>query len=125
LKARIKKFVIVSADDIAIVLLLIALSYYLLRQYFYIIALTASIFLIIFLLIKYKLLYQVLDDEYRISYDLVNEKGIVIKDLDPEGLIKLKGEIWRARSIRNQSIKKGKEVIVIKRKDLLLLVDEQ
>lgn len=125
LRTRIKKFIIISIDDIAIVLFIIALSYYLARQYFYIIAIVASTSLITFLVIKYKLLYIVLDDKPKINYNLVNKKGIVIKDLNPEGLIKINGEIWKARSIKNETIEKGKEVIVIRRKNLLLLVDKK
>ena len=125
MKTKLKKFLIISLDDIAIAFLVLIASYYLIPEYSIIITIIAIVALTAFLLIKYELLSPVLDDKPRVNYDLVNSVGVVIKDLDPIGLIKLNGEIWKARSIRDQIIRTGKEVVVVRRKGLLLLVDEK
>ena len=42
---------------------------------------------------------------------MVSGKGKVVSPLDPEGVIKISGELWRARSVI-QKIDVGEEVIV-------------
>lgn len=55
---------------------------------------------------------------------IVGKKGSVIKDLNPEGEVRIEGIIWRARSRNSDRIEQGKEVVVVDREDLLLIVEE-
>ncbi|MGC8663130.1 MAG: NfeD family protein [Thermoplasmata archaeon] len=54
--------------------------------------------------------------------DVQNEAGIAITDIQPgkEGVIKIKNELWSARS--DEKIKKGDIVIVFKKEGLYLIV---
>lgn len=49
-------------------------------------------------------------------------EGKVVQELNPEGLIKARGEIWRARSAEGERIPEGASVEVLEQKGLLLLV---
>lgn len=49
-------------------------------------------------------------------------KGIVVKDIDPEGMIKARGEIWKARSENGSTISSGTEVEVVRAETLILWV---
>lgn len=51
---------------------------------------------------------------------LVGERGIALNDFDSKGLIKVKGEIWRARN--EEKISRNDQVIVKDVKNLELLV---
>jgi membrane-bound serine protease (ClpP class) len=55
------------------------------------------------------------------SEGIINEAGIAISDLDPEGEIKIHGEIWRTESIEG-TIKAGSKVTVVSISDLKLKV---
>jgi membrane-bound serine protease (ClpP class) len=56
------------------------------------------------------------------NIDMVGTIGIVIENLKPEGLIKIHGEIWKALSLDNKTIKKGSVVKIILVEGLLLHV---
>ena len=56
------------------------------------------------------------------SIGLIGTKGMVIEKLDPSGLIKTHGEIWKAVSTDKKIIKKGSPVEVVKVEGLLLYV---
>jgi len=51
-----------------------------------------------------------------------NAVGLVIKALTPYGQIKLRGEIWKAKSWNQEEIKEGTRVEVIAREGMLLIV---
>jgi membrane-bound serine protease (ClpP class) len=53
---------------------------------------------------------------------MVGSEAEVIKDIDDEGEVFLKGEYWRATS--EMSIKKGAKVRVVKVEGLSLIVEE-
>jgi membrane-bound serine protease (ClpP class) len=55
------------------------------------------------------------------SQGIIDETGVAITDLDPEGEIKVHGEIWRAESIED-IIKSGSRVIVVSLSNLKLKV---
>ncbi|MGC8686701.1 MAG: NfeD family protein [Thermoplasmata archaeon] len=55
---------------------------------------------------------------------IIGKKGVVIKELNPEGEVRVEGIIWRARSKDGKKIEIGKEAIVVSRDDLLLIVEE-
>ena len=56
------------------------------------------------------------------SIGMVGTIGIVIENLNPEGLIKTHGEIWKALSLDNKTIKKGSVVKIISVECLLIHV---
>lgn len=56
------------------------------------------------------------------SYFLPPKKGIAVIDLDPEGMIKSSGELWKAQSVDGTKIAAGTEVEVVKAETLKLWV---
>ncbi len=55
--------------------------------------------------------------------ELIGEVGEVVEDLDPEGVIKLHGELWKARSRDGRVIRVGEEVKVVEVNGLVLTVE--
>jgi len=54
---------------------------------------------------------------------IIGEKAVVLKDLDPEGLVKVSGEIWKAVSAEGSKIRKGQAVKIISLEGLTLKVN--
>ncbi len=54
---------------------------------------------------------------------LIGETAVVYEDLNPEGLVKVSGEIWKALSGDGRIIKKGREVKIISLEGLTLIVN--
>ena len=54
--------------------------------------------------------------------ELIGEVGKVVEDLDPEGVIKLHGELWRAESLDGERIPAGTRVKVVRVDGLTLIV---
>ena len=55
--------------------------------------------------------------------EMVGEVGRVVEDLDPEGLVKVRGELWRAVSKDGSRIKVGEKVRVVEVRGLTLVVE--
>jgi len=55
--------------------------------------------------------------------DMVGSKGMVVSPLAPEGLVRIKGELWVAKSV-NGEVEPGVEVIVVVQDRLKLVVRE-
>ncbi len=53
--------------------------------------------------------------------DMVGSKGKVVSPLTPEGLVKIKGELWIAKSVGDE-IEVGREVLVVGQDRLKLVV---
>lgn len=53
--------------------------------------------------------------------DMVNSKGKVASPLDPEGLVRIKGELWIAKS-ESGRVETGEEVTVVGQEGLKLVV---
>ena len=53
--------------------------------------------------------------------DMVGSKGKVVTPLDPEGMVRIKGELWKSRSVGGR-IDAGEEVMVVAREGLRLIV---
>ena len=53
--------------------------------------------------------------------DMINSKGRVVHALTPEGMVKIKGELWSAKS-EGESINKNEEIIVTGQDNLKLTV---
>jgi len=121
---KLRKFLIISLDDIALALAIVILTYIFLPDYFAMVTLITLSGLTIFLIAKYILVKPVLGEEGRISYDIEGKIGVVIKDIDGEGTIMVHGEKWKARGLGNKRIPRGRLVRVIRRKGLLAIVDE-
>jgi membrane-bound serine protease (ClpP class) len=56
--------------------------------------------------------------------DMVNSKGKVASPLDPEGLVKIKGELWVAKSTSGR-MDAGEEVVVVGQEGLKLIVQNK
>ncbi len=57
----------------------------------------------------------------RATADIIGRQGLVIERLDPEGQVKVEGEIWRART-DGGPIDEGTKIEVVARQGLTLLV---
>ncbi len=55
---------------------------------------------------------------------LIGLVGEVKEDLSPEGMVLIKGEIWRAKAKGDKTIEEGKKVKVVDVRDLTLIVEE-
>lgn len=55
--------------------------------------------------------------------EFAHETGVVVDDIDPEGLIKIRGELWKAKSISGEMIAVGTQVRVRERQQLVCLVE--
>ncbi len=53
--------------------------------------------------------------------DMVGAKGEVVSPLAPEGLVKIKGELWVAKSVDSE-IDTGAKVVVVRQNSLKLVV---
>ncbi len=53
---------------------------------------------------------------------IIGEIAVVCQDLNPKGLVKVDGEIWKAISDDGKKIKKGQEVMILSLKGLTLTV---
>ncbi len=85
-------------------------------------------FTFLFWLIKDALLYPFLWRSYDTNQQerpapMQGQVGIAIRDLDPEGVIRVRGEYWNARVLdENDPIARDERVLVKDRRNLLLLV---
>ncbi|MCJ7426301.1 MAG: NfeD family protein [Dehalococcoidales bacterium] len=56
--------------------------------------------------------------------DMLGMRGEVVRSLDPEGMVKIKGELWRAKSA-GRKIDTGEEVTVVGQNGLKLIVERE
>ena len=56
---------------------------------------------------------------------MIGKRGIVIEPLDPEGLIEVEGELWKAVSKKRERINTGETVRVVGNKGLTLIVERE
>ncbi|AEC51014.1 nfeD protein [Pyrococcus sp. NA2] len=54
--------------------------------------------------------------------EMIGLVGTVVEDLNPEGMIKVRGELWKARSKYGRKIEKGEKVRVVDMDGLTLIV---
>jgi membrane-bound serine protease (ClpP class) len=54
--------------------------------------------------------------------DMLGTRGEVVRSLDPEGMVRIKGELWKAKSA-GRKINTGEEVTVVGQKGLKLIVE--
>ena len=56
-------------------------------------------------------------------FSMIGQQGVVCKPLSPKGMVRIKGELWRAKALDPEStINMGKVVVVEKLKGLTLQV---
>lgn len=53
----------------------------------------------------------------------VGEEGVVKKDLDPEGMVHVRGEYWTARATDDRTLRTGERIRVVKKGERRLLVE--
>ena len=74
--------------------------------------------------ISYRLGSQALSKKSMVGLpDMVGSKGKVVSPLAPEGLVRIRGELWVAKSASGE-MRPGGEVIVVKQDGLKLVVRE-
>ncbi len=86
------------------------------------VAIIASLLLIIIVAALYRLKKSKVihgDEEF------ADIAGIVNDTIDPEGLIKIKGELWRARSRDSVTIQEGERVRILKREGMVCIVEKE
>ena len=82
-----------------------------------------AVVLIAFGYLTYKLLWPVIKDRKVCGPDsMVGLEGEVIKPLDPEGMVKIKGELWQATAACGRA-ETGMRVEVIAQEGLTLIVE--
>jgi membrane-bound serine protease (ClpP class) len=55
---------------------------------------------------------------------MLGTRGEVVKRLDPEGMVRIRGETWKAKSA-GRKIEKGAEITVVGQKGLKLIVEKK
>ena len=56
--------------------------------------------------------------------ELLSSQGIVVKECGPSGLVRIWGELWKAKSLSGSRIEVGKTVIVRHVEGLLVFVEQ-
>lgn len=85
------------------------------------VAIIASVLLVIIVAALYRLKKSKVihgEDEFADTIGIVNET------IDPEGLIKVRGEIWRAKSKGSITIPEGERVRILKREGMMCIVEK-
>ena len=78
--------------------------------------------LVVYAVITYRLGSKVLGKKPVIGLpDMVGSRGKAVTPLDPEGLVRIKGELWESTSA-DRRINTGEEVIVVEQDGLKLTV---
>ncbi|MHA1771222.1 MAG: NfeD family protein [Candidatus Thorarchaeota archaeon] len=115
------KFVVINLDDLVILIIVLAIIYWLLPTYFVPFALILMVGFVILIAAKYRLLYTALNEEPR-NYDVTEMIGETITTVTPsEGHVRIGAEIWHARS-KDAEIPVGSRVRVVSRDGMVLLV---
>lgn len=113
-------FILITLDEIAIGIALIFIIHYFTNFGWWVIG---TIIGILFILIASK--FYIFNPQFRkprIGREgMIGVSGRVIKGLNPEGQVKIKGELWNARAIENE-ISKGETIEVVNMKGLKLMV---
>ena len=56
---------------------------------------------------------------------MIGKRGVVVEPLDPEGLIEVEGELWKAVSKKRERISTGEKVRVVGNRGLTLIVERE
>ncbi len=85
------------------------------------VVLSAAVMASIFLLVAYKAAKALRRPPAVGPETLIGAVGVAVSDLDPEGEVRVQGEIWRAVSEKDW-VKRGDKVVVVRREGLKLIV---
>ena len=99
------------------------ISYYVLESIVLYSAIIGILSASVFLLIVYKVRQVYFKKPAMGPETLIGSVGVAYTDIDPEGEVRVRGEFWRARCLR-EKVKKGSRVRVLNRKGLVLIVEE-
>ena len=79
-------------------------------------------FLIFKDVVAVKFLWEVFDKRVEVGPEaLIGAEGVVVEDLDPYGLVKVKNELWSAECFNGRA-KKGEKVVVVDVRGTRLIV---
>ena len=127
-KSRLEA-VVALLDEILFLTIIIIIIIYLLYNYKVINLFEATIILSLYAMIAsyitYKL-YKVQTSSATVGPEsMIGKQGIVIEPLNPEGLIEVEGELWKAVSKNGRQINPGERVRVADHIGLTLVVERE
>ena len=109
-------------DDIAVIAIILVLLRFFNVAYSWPVILTVVFFLGIYAWVMHRMVIPALRKKVTTgSEGIYGQEGKVVKAIAPEGLIKVKGEYWQARS-KGETIEVGQIVEVIAIEGLVLIV---
>ena len=110
----ITKFILTNVEEFAFLIIVLYIVYSMWPELFFIALLVSMIGFSIFVIAKWLILKDVLSNRHY-KYEITGEEGIVTDTIAPIGFVRVRGELWRAKSVNNVEIPKGTNVRVIKR----------
>jgi membrane-bound ClpP family serine protease len=128
-KGKAVEAIIALLDEVAFVTIIVLLTLYYLYKKLIISSETLIIILIIYILSILFLFYKIYRVQTRRSAigpeSMIGKRGLVAETLDPEGLIEIEGELWKAMTRSGERIEAGEKVVVIGHKGLTLIVERE
>lgn len=112
------KFILITVDELLLVPALILGAYYFIPELLTFTIFTTILGAIVFVAVKYHLVYDSLKEGTHYLYDLHNTRCKVIETVThTTGKVKVGAEIWQARS-DNGEIPVGTEVVIVSRESM-------
>jgi membrane protein implicated in regulation of membrane protease activity len=116
------KFILITVDELLLVPLLILGAYYFIPELLPFTIVATILGAIVFVAVKYHLVYDSLKEGTDYVYDLQGTRCKVFETVTPTtGKVKVGAEIWDARS-DNGEILVGTEVVIVSRERLMVHV---
>jgi membrane protein implicated in regulation of membrane protease activity len=116
------KFIAITANELLLVPILILLAHYFVPELLSFTIVASISGAIIFVAVKYHLVYDSLQDGSYYLYDLAGTKCTVIEHVtQSSGKVKVGGEIWEARSEFGE-ISPGTKVVIVSRESFKVRV---
>ena len=116
------KFIAITVDELLLVPLFIILAYYFIPELLLFTIVVSIAGAIIFVAVKYQLVYDALQDGSYYLYEMSGIKCRAIEDITKHsGKVRIGQEIWLARS-HLEDILSGTEVIVVSRDQMKVIV---
>lgn len=116
------KFIAITIDELLLVPILIVLAYYFAPELLSFTIVVSIVGAAIFVVIKYQLVYDALQDGSYYLYDMEGIRCRTINDVTRNsGKVKVGAEIWEARSHLGD-IPSGAEVVIVSREHMKLIV---
>ncbi|WP_297535290.1 NfeD family protein [Thermococcus sp.] len=121
---RILKLLALALDEVAAILIMVFLLPSLgIRLPLWVVALIVAVLLLKDVLVAPYVLGGGLERKPSTGAEaLVGRTAVVVEDLSPEGLVKLDGELWRAKCLHGTA-RRGEKVRVVKVRGTRLLVE--